>query len=56
MMQGNNQRQLPRRSPSGRCGLKNKEIVSYFPEIYHMAQLKYYNDKYIINLIMGEEI
>jgi hypothetical protein len=55
--QGNHQRQhLWRSSPSGRCGLKNKEIVSYFPEIYHTTQLKYKNDKYIINLIMREEI
>jgi hypothetical protein len=26
-----------------RCGLKDKEIVSQFPEIYDKAQLKHYN-------------
>jgi hypothetical protein len=51
--QGNHQQQLPRGcSPFPRCGLKDREIVSYFPEIYDKAQLKYYNDKYIINFII----
>jgi hypothetical protein len=46
--QGHRNQHFPRFTSLPKCGLKDKEIDSHFPEIYNEAQLNLKNVKYLI--------